>query len=138
MDLSTVYLVAADVMLLLHVVLVAFVVLGLLLIFVGKFRVWRWIRNPWFRLTHLAVIAVVVVQSWFGFICPFTSIEMALRSQAGFAVYSGSFLSHWLDKMLYYPLPSWVFVVAYTLFGVLVCLAWLWVRPRRLIKKVKT
>lgn len=131
MDTSTIFLIAADAVLFLHVLIVAFIVMGLLLIFAGKAFAWLWVRNPWFRLTHLAAVAVVVVQSWFGVICPLTSIEMALRSRAGDSVYPGSFISHWLENILYYQLPPWVFVVCYMVLGVMVVISWFWIRPRR-------
>ena len=99
---SSVYLLAADAVLLLHVLFVAFVIGGLALILAGKARRWLWIRNPWFRLAHLLAIAVVVVQSWFGAICPLTTIEMTLRSRAGDSSYPGSFVAHWLETLLYY------------------------------------
>ena len=130
MNSSTVFLLAADTILLLHVLFVAFVVIGLVLIFVGKARVWSWIRNPWFRLTHLVAIGVVVVQSWLNVICPLTTIEMALRSRASDAVYSGSFVSHWLENFLYYQAPPWVFVVCYMTFGAIVGASWFGIRPR--------
>ena len=131
MDSSTLFLFAADVILLLHVVFVIFVVFGLVLIFIGKVRSWSWIRNPWFRLMHIAAIAVVVIQSWLGLICPLTTIEMTLRSRAGDTVYSGSFISHWLESILYYQLQPWVFVVCYMAFGAVVVASWFWIRPRR-------
>jgi hypothetical protein len=131
MDSPTIFLLAADVILLLHVLFVAFVVIGLSLILVGKVRAWSWIRNPWFRLIHLAAISVVMVQSWFGLICPLTTIEMALRSRAGDTVYSGSFISHWLESILYYQVPPWIFVVCYMAFGAAVIASWFWIRPRR-------
>ena len=90
---------------------------------------WSWVRNPWFRIVHLAAMGVVVLQSWLGVICPLTSWEMSLRYQAGDTVYSGSFISYWLGNLLYYQLPSWVFTVAYTAFGTLVLAAWYYVRP---------
>jgi len=130
MDLSTIFLLAADAILLLHAIFVAFVVVGLLLIFIGKLRGWLWVRNPWFRLLHLVAISVVVVESWLGMICPLTIFEMELRSRAGDAVYSGSFISHWLAELLYYRLPPWVFIAGYTVFGVIVVVSWFWVRPR--------
>ena len=132
MDSSTFYLLAADAVLLLHVLFVAFVVFGLLLIFIGKACAWSWVRNPWFRIAHLAAIGVVVLQSWFGVICPLTDLEMALRSRAGGASYAGSFVSHWLEAILYYRAPAWVFAVCYTLFGALVLASWFLVRPRRI------
>lgn len=129
---TTFYLIAADAVLLLHVLFVIFVISGLVLILAGKLRDWSWVRNPWFRVAHLAAIGVVVLQSWFGAICPLTTLEMALRRRAGDAVYSGTFISHWLDSILYYRAPAWVFAVCYTAFGALVVLSWIWVRPRPL------
>jgi len=131
MESSLLYMLLADAILLVHVMFVAFVVLGLILIFIGKLLTWSWVRNPWFRIIHLASICLVVVQSWVGALCPLTTWEMALRLQAGDIVYSGSFLSHWLESLLYYQAPVWVFVVCYTAFGSLVMAGWYWVRPHR-------
>ncbi len=83
-------------------------------------------------MTHIAAIAVVVLQSWFAIICPLTTWEMAFRERAGDAVYGGTFVSHWLESILYYRAPAWVFVVIYTTFGALVVGSWFWVRPRRI------
>ena len=135
MDSSTLYLLAADALLLLHVLFVAFVVLGLLLIFIGKARAWSWVLNPWFRIAHLAAIGVVVAQSWFGAVCPLTVAEMALRSRAGAATYPGSFVAHWLEALLYYHAPPWVFAVCYTAFAGLVVLSWFRIRPRRISRR---
>ena len=60
---STGYLLAADIVLFVHVMFVFFVVVGLLLIFVGLACGWQWVRNFWFRTIHLAAIGVVVLQS---------------------------------------------------------------------------
>ncbi|MDE0362415.1 MAG: DUF2784 domain-containing protein, partial [Rhodospirillaceae bacterium] len=100
-------------------------------ILAGKAFRWAWVRNPWFRLAHLLAIGVVVVQSWFGAICPLTTLEMTLRARAGDTVYPGSFVAHWLEAILYYRAPAWVFAVCYTLFGAVVAGSWFWVSPRR-------
>ena len=130
MNASSLYLMAAEFILLLHALFVAFIVAGLTLIVIGGVRSWSWVRNPWFRMAHVSAIGVVTVQSWFGAICPLTKWEMALRSMAGGTVYSGSFLSHWLETLLYYQAPLWVFALCYTLFAAAVAAGWLWVRPR--------
>jgi hypothetical protein len=124
------YLLAADLLLLVHVSFVAFVVLGLALVWLGKALRWAWVRNPWFRIAHLVAIGIVVLQSWLGMICPLTIWEMALRERAGGATYTGSFIAHWLDRILYYRAPLWVFAIVYTVFGALVIASWFWVRPR--------
>ena len=130
MDSSSAYLLAADAVLLVHALFVAFVVFGLVLILAGGVLRWGWVRNPWFRVAHLSAIGVVVVQSWLSVICPLTNLEMAFRSRAGDAVYPGSFIGYWLETLLYYDAPAWVFVVCYTAFGALVVTSWFWVRPR--------
>ena len=124
-------LLAADMLLFGHVVFVAFVVFGLALIFVGKATDWDSVRNPWFRITHLVAICTVAIQSWVGVICPLTTWEMALRERAGDVTYSGSFISHWLEAILYHQAPAWVFTVCYTVFAAVVAASWFWVRPRR-------
>jgi hypothetical protein len=120
----------ADLVLITHVGFVAFVVLGLVLIIVGGCCGWRWIRNPWFRILHLAAIGVVAFQSWFGMTCPLTILEMNLRDRASDATYDNGFIAHWLQRLLFYEAPPWVFTASYTLFGLLVVASWFKFRPR--------
>ena len=124
------YVLAADLLLFTHVLFVAFVIFGVALIVIGRTFDWTWVRNPWFRFAHLAAIGVVALQSWVGVICPLTTWEMALRQRADQIVYSGSFISHWLESLLYFQAPAWAFTVAYTVFAGIVLACWFWVRPR--------
>jgi hypothetical protein len=130
MDRSMLLLLGADAILVLHVLFVCFVVLGLLLVLLGRRRGWRWVRDPWFRLVHAAAIGIVVVQAWLGVLCPLTLWELRLRAQAGDAVYAGSFIAHWLERLLYFQAPAWVFLIVYSLFGAFVAASWIWVPPR--------
>lgn len=132
---DTLYLYAADALLFAHATFVLFVIVGLLCIIIGKRRVWSWVRNPWFRAAHLAGIVLVTLQSWTGRICPLTTWEMALREKAGAGGYTGSFIAHWVESMLYYRAPAWVFVVLYTLFAAAVVATWVWVRPESFVSK---
>ncbi len=120
----------ADFVLFTHVGFVVFVVGGLVAIVGGGFAGWRWIRHPWFRAAHLAGIGWVVVQAWLGGVCPLTIWEQTLRAQAGDATYAGTFIAHWLQIVLFYDAPPWVFTVGYTLFGLAVIGSWLKFRPR--------
>lgn len=129
------YRTAADLVLAVHTSFVIFVILGLVLILIGGARGWPWVKNPWFRLGHLLAIGVVVAQAWLGALCPLTTLEMVLRSRAGDAVYSGSFIAHWMEALLYYEAPQWVFAIGYTAFGLLVVASWIIVRPRPLARR---
>ncbi|HAJ74986.1 MAG: DUF2784 domain-containing protein [Gammaproteobacteria bacterium] len=115
----------ADAVLTVHALIVVFIVFSLLVILVGGARNWIWIRNWWFRVAHLIAIGIVVLQAWLGVLCPLTTLEMWLREQAGLANYQESFIQHWIQQLLYYDLPLWVFGSAYTVFGLAVLYAWL-------------
>ncbi len=121
---------AANSILLIHVLFVTFVVTGLILIYIGYLTQWSWVKNRWFRIFHLIGIGIVVLQSWVGVLCPLTIWEMALREKAGAEIYSDSFIQHWLQSLLYYSAPEWVFIVGYTLFGSLALASWFVVRPK--------
>jgi polyferredoxin len=121
---DTPYHLLADVVLTLHFSIVAFVVGGLVLTIIGNLGAWRWVNSLSFRIAHLAAIAVVIAQSWVGATCPLTSLEMWLRANARAATYSGSFIEYWLQRLLYYEAPAWVFTLGYSLFGLLVAATW--------------
>lgn len=132
---DTLYPYAADALLFAHATFVLFIIVGLVCIIVGKRRAWSWVRNPWFRAGHLAGIVLVMLQSWAGRICPLTRWEMALRENAEAGVYTGSFIAHWVESILYYRAPAWVFIVLYTLFAAAVVATWVWVRPDAFFSK---
>ena len=125
------YRLLADLVLTVHFGIVAFVVGGLVLVVVGNLRGWRFVNGWWFRLAHVAAIAVVVAQAWLGVACPLTTLESALRENAGEAGYETSFIEHWLTAILFYEAPPWVFTAAYTRFGLVVAAAWWRYPPRR-------
>ncbi len=121
---------AADLLLILHFAFVIFVVGGLALVWIGGFLQWAWVRNRWFRTAHLGAIGLVVAQSWLGILCPLTRWEMQLREKAGESTYEGSFVSHWLGEILYIEAPWEAFLIAYTIFGLLVLGSLFLVPPR--------
>jgi hypothetical protein len=123
-------LLLADAVLVIHLGIAVFVVVGLLPVIVGNLERWGWVNNAWFRVAHVAAIGIVVAESWLGFVCPLTTLEMWLRSRAGEASYGGGFIEHWLQQLLYYNAPPWVFVAGYTVFALLVVAAWWYFPPR--------
>ena len=131
MSTESFYRLAADVLLVSHALFAAFLVLSVVAIYLGRWLSWAWVLNFWFRLSHLAAIAIVVFQTWIGTICPLTVWEMRLREHSGGERYEGSFIQHWVQTMLYYEAPEWVFVVVYTLFGGLIFATWFFVPPKR-------
>lgn len=121
---------AADTVLALHALVPLFLVGGLLAVWLGAWRGWRWVRHPAFRLAHVGLMAFVAVQALLGRLCPLTLLEEALRRRAGQVGYGGGFIEHWVGRWLYWDVPSWAFVALYLAFLGLLLLTWWRVPPR--------
>ena len=124
MDSAALHGLLADTILVVHFLFVVFVVFGFMLILLGLMARWSWIHNRKFRITHLTAIGVVVLQAWFGQLCPLTIWENELRRLAGQSGYEETFVEHWLHKVLFFQAEPWVFTMIYTGFGLLVVLVW--------------
>jgi hypothetical protein len=85
------YTLLADLIVGLHLLFVAFVVLGGLLVL-------RWPRVAW---VHLPAAVWGAVIEFTGGVCPLTPLEQALRRRAGQAGYHGGFVEHYLLPVLY-------------------------------------
>lgn len=122
------YQVLADLILLLHFGIVLFVIGAWILVIVGAWQGWGFVRNAWFRGIHLAAIGFVVALTWWGTICPLTTLENELRQRSGQSTYPGDFIAWWVHELLFLDLPPWVFTLCYTVFGASV-VGLLWVCP---------
>jgi len=74
-----------------HVLFVAFVVVGGLLVF-------RWRKLLYL---HLAAVVWAVYVEWSGAICPLTPLENTLRAAAGLEAYAGDFVAEYVFPVLY-------------------------------------
>lgn len=129
-SMTMVYLLLADLILVLHAAVVLFNVVSLPLIWLGRWRGWRCVRNFYFRALHVGLMAFVAVQALANEICPLTTWENCLRLKAGEEVsYPGSFIAHWVQRFLYHEADARFFATAYVCFFALVLATWFWVRP---------
>ncbi len=124
------YRLAADFVVLVHFAYVSFALFGLIAVLLGWLLKWQWVRNRWFRGFHLAMILVVVLESWCGFTCPLTTWESQLRKLAGQATHEGAFIADLLHDLMFFQAEPWVFTVCYTLFGAAVLGTLFFVPPR--------
>lgn len=125
----------ADVVVAIHVAYVSFVLFGLPVVWVGKWRGWRWVSNRWLRLAHLLAIAIVVFEALLGIECPFTRWERELRELAGQTVDEATFMGRLLHNFLFYDAPPWVFTICYVAFGLAVLGTLLLAPPRWRVKR---
>jgi hypothetical protein len=99
----------ADGLLVVHFAIAAFIVGGLVLVWIGAPLGWRWVRNPWFRYLHLAAIVFVAAEALLGMACPLTVWEDLLRG----GTRSESFVGRWVQRLLFYQAPEPVFTAIY-------------------------
>lgn len=125
------YGILADILVAIHVGFMVFVVLGQLVILAGAIARWNWIRNIWFRCSHLLAISIVAFETIMGISCPLTIWEHDLRLAAGQPVSDATFIGRLMHNLLFYDLPPWVFSTAYLTFFGLVVLTFVLAPPRR-------
>lgn len=118
---------AADALLVVHFAIVVFIVGGLILTWIGAALGWGWVRNRWFRYTHLAAIVFVALEALIGMTCPLTVWEDALRGGAS----AESFIGRWVRRLLYYQAPEWVFTAIYAAWAAATLATLKLVPPRR-------
>ncbi|HTV95415.1 MAG TPA: DUF2784 domain-containing protein [Steroidobacteraceae bacterium] len=117
----------ADLIVVVHLLLVLFIIGGVPAVYVGAALGWGWVRRwPW-RVAHLAAILLVAGESLLKIPCPLTVWEDALRGQHA----AGGFIERWVDRILFYDAPTWVFTAAYVAFAALVCVTWVAIPPAR-------
>lgn len=87
------YLLLADLIVVLHLLFVVYAVLG-------GFLLLKWPRLAWL---HIPVVVWGTLTEFLGLICPLTPLEIWLRQQAGADSYYGGFVSHYLLPLIYPP-----------------------------------
>ncbi|MES2538852.1 MAG: DUF2784 domain-containing protein [Pseudomonadota bacterium] len=85
------YLLLADVVLMLHLGFVLFAVLGGLMVLRYRSVVWL----------HLPALCWAIIVQWRDWICPLTPLENTLRQWGGEAGYAGGFVEHVVSTILY-------------------------------------
>ena len=84
-----------------------------------------------FRWLHLVSILFVTFSTWLDLYCPLTVLESFLRESAGGQGYETGFIGHWLQRLLYYSAPAWVFGFVYTVFASIVIITFIAYPPRK-------
>ena len=124
------YAVLADAVVAVHVAYMGFIVIGLLLILAGAICRWKWVRNFWFRLAHMAAIGIVVYEAIWEITCPLTTLERTLRSWAGEQVSADTFVARFMHFFIEHDWPQWTFNVIHISLGILILVTFVFARPR--------
>ena len=127
---SKIYSVLADAVVTIHALYVSFIVIGLFLILLGRAFHWSWVRNFWFRIVHLTMMGIVVVESLLGITCPLTTWEYSLRKAAAEPIDGGSFIARIAHQSIFIDASPAMFTLIYVAFFGAVLLSLVLVPPR--------
>lgn len=126
------YQILADLVMLVHFAFVLFVIFGLVVVWIGYFAQWQWVRNFGFRLLHLLSMGFVLIEVLIGVKCPLTVWERELRELAGQGTMYAqeSFMQVWVHRLLFFDWDQWVFTTLYAGFFALIVLSYILVPPQ--------
>jgi hypothetical protein len=116
-------LLSAGAVLAVHLAVIAFNLFGLVAIPLGGWLGWRFVRVAWWRWLHLASMAVVALQAVAGQACFLTILQAKLTGDQAAPM---PLIMGVVNRLVFWPLPFWVFVALYVaLFAYVVALLWL-------------
>lgn len=126
------YVLLADVIFVVHFVFTAYIVFGLGIIWLGHFLKWGFIRNFYFRVSHVIAMAVVVAESLFGIFCPLTEAEYRLRILAGEGGrYETTFMAGLSQRFFYFDWDEKTFTAIYVIFFIIILVTYRLIPARR-------
>jgi hypothetical protein len=125
------YRLLADLVVAAHVAYVSYVVVGQLLIWLGLALRWQWVRNPWFRWTHLIMMLIVGGEALLDIECPLTRWERGFRALAGQETSEESFVGRLLHNLIFVSWPPWVINTLHVTFALVVLGTFVLGPPRR-------
>jgi Protein of Unknown function (DUF2784) len=113
----------AEAVLAAHVAVILFNLFGLIVVPIGAARGWRFVRIAWWRVLHVVLLAAVAAQALASRACILTLWQSDL---AGSAASPTPLIMNWVDRLIYWTLPIWIFAALYAVvFGYAVALLWL-------------
>jgi hypothetical protein len=115
----------AHLVLAVHVAIIAFNVAGLIVIPLGAWLGWSFVRAPTWRVLHVVSWGVVALQAAAGRACFLTDWQYAL---AGGPDDAEPMVARLVNAAIYWPLPLWAFAVLYAAAFTWV-IALLWIVP---------
>jgi hypothetical protein len=109
-----------------HLAVIAFNVAGLVVVPLGAALEWGWVRILWLRLLHLGSLAAVALQAILGRACFLTDWQDALTGGGA----HDPLIMRFVNSVVFWPLPPWVFAAAYVAVFAYVLALWWLVRPQ--------
>lgn len=121
------YSIAADFVIFIHFLWIAFVILG--------FPVFLYLNWPRWRILHLISLTAMVIMQLTHTICPLTHLEAYLKSKGtSTQVYPGKFTIETIEKLIYVEDLTLEKITYATIIFLIAVVISFWIRPIRIKK----
>jgi hypothetical protein len=117
----------SELVLAVHAAIIVFNIFGLVAVPIGAWCGWRFARVFWWRALHLLSMLTVAAQALLGRACFLTLWQSSLEHDTGAPQ---PLIYTWVNRLIFWSLPLWVFTVAYIVLLLYTLALWGLVRPR--------
>ena len=115
----------SEIILLLHLLIFLFITLSFILIPIGYFQKWEWVKNKYYRSIHLILMGIISIETILGFMCPLTILENYFRDD----IKVDNKLTEIAHQILYWDLPNYQFIILYILSFSYLIFLWIFFKP---------
>ena len=115
----------SEIILLLHLLIFLFITFSFILIPIGYFQKWEWVKNKYYRSIHLILMGIVSIETILGFMCPLTILENYFRDD----IKVDNKLTEIAHQILYWDLPNYQFIILYILSFSYLIFLWFFFKP---------
>ena len=113
---------SANLVAVIHLAYFFFVLGGAVAIAAGGIKRWRWVSNPWFRITHSAAVFIVLFEEITGVPCVLNLAQAWLRTKSIGQEQATEGMGGLLDFLLYETISPLSLDIFYWSMGVIVLL----------------
>ncbi len=115
----------SEIVLLFHFCIFLFIILSFILIPLGYYQKWEWVKNKYYRLIHLVLMGIVFIETILGFMCPLTILENFLRND----IEINNKITQFIHQIMYWNLPTYQFIILYLLSLFYLIYLWFFFKP---------
>ena len=115
----------SEIVLFFHFIVFLFITVSFFLIPFGYFQKWKWVKNKYYRLTHLVLMGIILIETILGFMCPLTILENFLRNN----IEVDNNLTQIIHQIMYWNLPNYQFIILYILSFSYLIFLWFFFKP---------
>ena len=115
----------SEIVLLLHFFIFLFIVFSFFFIPFGYYKNWEWVKNKNYRLIHLFLMGIVLIETILGFMCPLTILENFLRSD----IKVNNKFTEIIHQIMYWNFSNYQFIILYLLSFLYLIFLWFFFKP---------